>query len=98
MKNYTLRYKQVKLLSFLVFFSICGYSILAAPGDFVKDIKIEELNFKIPEVKKEDLNSDLKYYSIYSDKFPLTYLEISFYAGEADTNNTHYQPHRIQKK
>ena len=86
MKNYTLRYKQVKLLSFLVFFSICGYSILAAPGDFVKDIKIEELNFKIPEVKKEDLNSDLKYYSIYSDKFPLTYLEISFYAGEADTN------------
>ena len=70
-----------------VFIFLTGLSLLAAPGDFVKDIKIEELEFKIPEVNKVDLNSNLKYYSIYSDKFPLTYLEIAIYAGEADTGN-----------
>lgn len=74
---------KIYLLSALIF----GISLLAAPGDFVKDIKIEELEFKIPEVTKVDLQPNLKYYSIYSDKFPITYLEISLYAGEADTGN-----------
>lgn len=76
-------FKSYKTYSiFLILFSIM---LLAAPGDFVKDIKIEELNFQIPKANKESLNSDLKYYSIYSDKFPITYLEIAFYIGEADT-------------
>ncbi|HMV43627.1 MAG TPA: pitrilysin family protein [Leptospiraceae bacterium] len=71
-------------LKFL-FLLFLGISLLAAPGDFVKDIKIDELDFHIPKVSKEDLNPNLKFYSIYSDKFPITYLEIAFYAGEADT-------------
>jgi zinc protease len=66
---------------------LIGFSLLAAPGDFVKDIKIEELEFKIPEVNKMDIHSKLKYYSIYSNKFPITYLEIAIYAGEADTGS-----------
>ncbi len=78
---------QVSWKIYLLFAFIFGFSLLAAPGDFVKDVKIEELEFKIPEVTKTDLNSNLKYYSIYSDKFPITYLEISLYAGEADTDN-----------
>ena len=74
-------------LKYYTLLLLTGISLLAAPGDFVKDIKIEELDFKIPEVKKIDLNQNLKYYSIYSDKFPITYLEITLYAGEADTGH-----------
>ena len=74
-------------LKYYTLLLLTGFSLLAAPGDFVKDIKIEELDFKIPEVKKIDLNQNLKYYSIYSDKFPITYLEITLYAGEADTGH-----------
>ena len=73
--------------SFSIILVAIGFSLLAAPGDFVKDVKIEELEFKIPEVAKTDLTPNLKSYSIFSDKFPISYLEISFYAGEADTAN-----------
>lgn len=74
-------------LKYYTLLLLTGFSLLAAPGDFVKDIKIEDLEFKIPEVNKLDLNENLKYYSIYSDKFPISYLEISLNAGEADTGD-----------
>ena len=48
-------------LKYYTLLLLTGFSLLAAPGDFVKDIKIEELDFKIPEVKKIDLNQNLKY-------------------------------------
>ena len=50
--------------SFSIILLAIGFSLLAAPGDFVKDVKIEELEFKIPEVAKTDLTPNLKYYSI----------------------------------
>ena len=73
--------------SFSIILVAIGFSLLAAPGDFVKYVKIEELDFKIPEVVKTSLTPNLKYYSIYSDKFPITYLEFSMYSCEADTAN-----------
>ncbi|MCB1189985.1 MAG: insulinase family protein [Leptospiraceae bacterium] len=70
----------------IILFIMTILNLRAESGSFVKDIRIEELNFSIPEIKKEKLTEDISYYSKHSENFPITYLQIHIEGGEAITS------------
>jgi predicted Zn-dependent peptidase len=55
-------------------------------GDFVKDIKLKELNFDLPSYSKEKLNQSTEFYSKYNPKFPIAYIDFHLYSGEKILN------------
>ncbi len=73
--------KKIILLFIMMVFNLGSES-----GSFVKDIRIEELNFSIPEISKEILTEDISYYSKHSENFPVAYLQIHLEGGEAITS------------
>lgn len=78
-------FKPVKLNFAIILLLVLtgGFSLLfSLPGDFVKDIKIKELNFNFPEINKEKPAENITSYSIYSDRLPMVYAEINLYSGE----------------
>lgn len=73
----TSKYFLSVLLSFLLYPGFAN----AAPGDFVKDVKIPALEFHLPEIK--EIGSDPKNRILFleNSEFPIRTLEISFYSG-----------------
>lgn len=51
-------------------------------GQFVSDIAIPELEFRFPEISRLPISERGELISLNSDFFPLTQVEIHFYAGE----------------
>ncbi|UOG55992.1 M16 family metallopeptidase [Leptospira noguchii] len=63
----------------LLFFT--GFFLEAAPGDFVKDVKIPNLTFEFPEVNVFSAGKGTEVYFLPGEEFPLRNLEIHIYAG-----------------
>lgn len=63
----------------LLFFT--GSFLEAAPGDFVKDVKIPNLTFEFPEVNVFSAGKGTEVYFLPGEEFPLRNLEIHIYAG-----------------
>ncbi|EMO55687.1 M16 family metallopeptidase [Leptospira noguchii] len=63
----------------LLFFT--GSFLEAAPGDFVKDVKIPTLTFEFPEVNVFSAGKGTEVYFLPGEEFPLRNLEIHIYAG-----------------
>jgi zinc protease len=68
------------LLSLLIFLSNPKQS--KEMGEFVKDIPLENLEFTFPVIEKTSLPREGELYSLNSNYFPLTELEMYFYIGE----------------
>lgn len=70
----------------LLFLSLVIFS--RDKGDFVKDIKLKEIEFQIPKIDKEEIAEGTKMYSIYSPTFPIVFLDINLYSGEKEASKT----------
>ncbi len=70
----------------LLFLSLVIFS--RDKGDFVKDIKLKEIEFQIPNIDKEEIATGTKMYSIYSPTFPIVFLDINLYSGEKEASKT----------
>jgi len=81
-KKFT-KYSMLKNLSlvFLIFL-ITKTNHSKEMGNFVKNVPIEELEFKLPNIEKTQLERQGELYSLNSNYFPLTDLEMYFYIGE----------------
>ncbi|EPG64098.1 M16 family metallopeptidase [Leptospira wolffii] len=70
-----------------ILFSLAGIlplaflGIDAAPGDFVKDVKIPALEFHFPEIREIGQDPNTRILFLENSEFPIRTLEISFYAG-----------------
>lgn len=76
-KNY---YSRIFYYSILLFIFTTSF-LEAAPGDFVKDVKIPPLTFEFPEVKVFGVGKGTEVYFLPGEEFPLRNLEIHIYAG-----------------
>ncbi|TGK07939.1 insulinase family protein [Leptospira semungkisensis] len=72
---------QKVLYSFGLFFFVGFATADAAPGDFVKDVKIPALEFHFPEIKEMGKDANTRILFLENSEFPIRTLEISFYAG-----------------
>ncbi|EMO62897.1 peptidase M16 inactive domain protein [Leptospira borgpetersenii serovar Pomona str. 200901868] len=76
------RTSYIRIFYYSVFIWIIGVtSLSAAPGDFVKDIKIPSLSFEFPEVQVFPSGKGTEVYFLPGGEFPLRNLEIHIYAG-----------------
>ncbi|MDX1958676.1 MAG: pitrilysin family protein [Leptospiraceae bacterium] len=72
---------------FLLISALLSVHLHSEAGDFVKDIPIKELKFQIPSVQKDILGNGLIHYHDQFNDFPIAYLEIHFYSGDAATES-----------
>ncbi|PJZ69389.1 peptidase M16 [Leptospira perolatii] len=67
--------------TYLFILLFVSYGILSAPGDFVKDIKLPELEFHFPEVKESFADPNTRVLFLPNSEFPVRTIEIHFYSG-----------------
>ncbi|TGL61386.1 M16 family metallopeptidase [Leptospira sarikeiensis] len=71
--------KRLIISSLVLLFSFSAND--AAPGDFVKDVKVPTLEFHFPEIKDLGTDPNTRILYLENPEFPIKTLEISFYAG-----------------
>ncbi len=72
----------IKIFFYSILFWIAGaVSLSAAPGDFVKDVKIPSLSFEFPEVQVFPSGKGTEVYFLPGGEFPLRNLEVHIYSG-----------------
>ncbi|EMY77141.1 peptidase M16 inactive domain protein [Leptospira weilii serovar Ranarum str. ICFT] len=72
----------IRIFYYSILIWIAGVaSLAAAPGDFVKDVKIPPLSFEFPEVQVFGAGKGTEVYFLPGEEFPLRNLEIHIYAG-----------------
>ncbi|WP_367897767.1 M16 family metallopeptidase [Leptospira sp. WS58.C1] len=81
--------KRLTISSFVFLFPFISSD--AAPGDFVKDVKIPALEFHFPEIREigQDPNTRILY--LENPEFPIKTLEITFYAGPSFYTKTPFE-------
>lgn len=85
------RNSYIRIFYYLILFWLTGIvSLGAAPGDFVKNVKVPPLSFEFPEVQTFASGKGTEVYFLPGEEFPLRNLEIHIYAGVL--SNPHLAP------